>query len=182
MSSIPLYQVSNLVADAVFSRISDPNTGINPLFRQCATLLGIDPYFLNFDFSPTSSNFYRAYVDPVELDVSGIVTYPFGCMYTLESAQDNHQKFTIFSGLVREVVDIYLSWTEIRGINDFEVYTHCVENAMISFANGTANQNFGKPITYNGNIQCKRGPLTFAAENWRQKVGFSLMFRIDTGP
>ncbi len=59
-----------------------------------------------------------------------------------------------------------------------EVYVNCVESTVISIANEVQNQNWGKPMVYNGGIQCRRGPLTFDGQNWRQKVGFAFLLEI----
>lgn len=175
---IPSVQVSDLALKATFTRISHPVLGFNPLFAQQAVVYGISPGFAQFDFSTRSHDFCFGQISPDLLEETGFIKYPFSCMYVLESGQTGSQKFTTFSGVVRIIYDVYLSWTKITGLFDFEVYANCVESAVISVANEVQNQDWGKPLVYNGGVQCRRGPLSFAGENWRQKVGFSFMFEV----
>lgn len=177
---IPAVQVSDLPLAAVFNRISDAVTGFNPLFQQQAPLYSVSPTFCQFDFTTASFNFCFGQVDPDQIEVTGDIKYPFACMYVLDSANTNEIKFTTFSGPVRVILDIYLSWGQIRGLPNFEKYVNCVESVVVSIANGLANQDWQKPLTYNGGVQCRRGPLMFAGENWRQKVGFSFLLLVDT--
>ncbi len=176
--SIPAVRVSDLALKAVFSRISSPTAGFNPLFAQQAELYGISPSFALFDFSSRSHNFVFGQISPDQLEESGFITYPFSCMYVLDSVQTNSQKFTTFSGAIRVIYDVYLSWTKITGLFDFEVYVNCVESVVVSIANEVQNQDWGKPLVYNGNVQCRRGPLGFDGTNWRQKMGFSFLLEV----
>lgn len=175
MSIRAVTRISDRAVAAVFQRLSSNSTGFNPLFRQLAGTYQIDPEFCQFDFTEQSTNFMFAQVNSEMLEVTGHIKYPFGCMYTLESAHTNDQKFTTFSGMIQVIFDIYLSWGTTTGIFDFEKYVNCVEATVISIMNVLPNQDWGKPLVYNGGIRCRRGPLTFSAENWRQKVGFSIM-------
>ncbi len=178
--SIPQVQVSDVVLDSVFSTLSNQSTGFNPLFRQQAPVYGIAPDYAQFNFTDTSKNFVRGQVDPDQFEVTGEVGYPFGCLYILESANTNLTKFSTFSGMVRVIFDVYLSWGPIRGIPNFEKYCNCVESVVISSMNTWARQSsFMRPLAYNGSVQCRRGPATFAAENWRQKLGFSFLIEVD---
>lgn len=178
--SIPQVQVSNVALASVFTTLSDPIVGFNPLFIQQAPVFEISPTFAQFDFTTTSKNFVQGQVDPDQFEISGEIGYPFGCIYVLESVNSNLVKPTTFSGMVRVIFDVYLSWGSIRGLPNFEKYCNCIESVVISVMNSWNRQaSFTRPLAYNGQVQCRRGPLTFAAENWRQKLGFSFMFEVD---
>lgn len=178
--SLPQVRVSDVALDSVFSTISDLTTGFNPLFRQQAAVYGIPPTYAQFDFTDTSKNFVRGQVDPDQYETSGEIGYPFGCLYVLESVNSNLTKFSTFSGMIRIIFDVYLSWGQIRGIPNFEKYCNCVESAVVSAMNTWTRQaSFTRPLSYNGSVQCRRGPAIFAGSNWRQKLGFSFVFQID---
>ena len=178
--SIPQVQISDVALNSVFSTLSDPAAGFNPLFIQQATAYGVPPTYAQFDFTDASKNFIIGQVDPDQYETTGEIGYPFGCLYVLESANTNLTKFSTFSGMVRVILDVYLSWGPIRGIPNFEKYCNCVESAVISAMNLWERQaSFIKPLSYNGVVQCRRGPAVFGGENWRQKLGFSFMIEVD---
>jgi len=170
-------QISQRVLAAIKSRLVAGSGGFNQLMISQARAYGLEP-FLTIDFSATSTNFFLAQVAPDLLEQTAIFTYPLLCLYILESEVTNDQKFQTFSGAVRAIIDVYLSYKNIRGKQDHESYASCVEDVVIDIMNREANQNWGNPLVYNGDIRCKRGPLLFAAENWRQRVGFSLLFGV----
>jgi hypothetical protein len=177
---VSLYAVSQQVLTAVYNRLSDPVTGFNPGVVTNAPNYGItNP--LQVDWSPSSMNFTFGQIDPSLVDDTGILTYPFVTLYTKESAQDGNQRFTQFSGIIRAIFECNLSFIPIKGQQNFEAYGNMLEDVVIDVINRTANQNWGKPITYNGQIQCKRGPVLYGAENFKQQVGFSMLFRVDLG-
>lgn len=72
-----------------------------------------------------------------------------------------------------------MSWTQIKGLQNHEAYANCVEDVVFDVINRVENQNWGKPLTYNGQVQCKRGPLIYGAQNFKQVIGFSMMFQVD---
>lgn len=171
-----LATVSQKVLDALYARLSSVTTGFNAGILAQAPVYSIPTDFMHIDWANTSRNFAFAQVNPDLLEQSGVFKYPFSCLYVLESGQTGEQKFTQFSGMVRCVFEVYLSWKSMTGKQNHEAYANCVEDVVYDVVNRLENQNWGKPLVYNGMIQCKRGPLVFAAENWRQRVGFSIMF------
>lgn len=172
-----LDKVSQRVLDAVYARLNASN-GYNAGIAAQAVNYSIDPATMQLDFSPTSQNFYFDQIDTDLLERSGAIKYPFGCLYILESAQTNTQKFVQFSGVVRCIFEINLSWIQIRGIQNREIYSNCVEDVVIDVINRVENQNWGKPLVYNGQIQSKRGPSIFGAQNYKKKIGFSMIFEL----
>ncbi len=171
-----LNKISQRVLDAVYARLSDANTGFNVGIANNASNYGLSPNFIQIDWSSASQNFYFAQIDPALLETSGILKYPFACLYTKESAQTGEQRFNQFSGLIRCILEVNLSWTQIKGLQNHEIYSNCVEDVVYDVINRVENQNWGEPLVYNGGIQCKRGPLIFGAQNFRQVVGFSMLF------
>ncbi len=171
-----LVKVSQKVTDAVLARLSSSTSGYNVGMEAQTINYGIPSTFAQIDWSPQTQNFFLAQVNPDLLEQTSIFKYPLACLYTLESGQTGEQRFTQFSGIVRCVFELYLSWKAIKGLQNHEAYANCVEDVVYDVINRVENQNWGKPLVYNGNIQCRRGPLQFAAENWRQRVAFSMMF------
>ena len=173
-----LNKVSQAVLQQVYSRISDPDTGFNPGLVTNAVVYGLSPTFINIDWSSTSTNFYFGQIDPELLEKSGLVKYPFACMYIKESQQTGTQKFNQFSGAVRCILEMHMSWGQVKGIQNFEAYPSCVEDVVFDVMNRVANQNWAYPAVYNGQIQCKRGPLLFGGNNFKQAIGFSMLFEV----
>lgn len=167
---------SQRVLDAVYARLSSSTDGFNPGIANNAPNYSLSSSFIQVDWGVNSKNFYFAQIDPELLEKSGILTYPFACMYIKETGQTGEQRFTQFSGLVRCIFEVHLSWTNIRGKQNHEVYLNCVEDVVFDVINRVENQNWGKPLVYNGNIQAKRGPLIYGAENFKQVIGFSMLF------
>lgn len=171
--------VSQKVMDAAFSRISDATTGLNPTWAAFAVTKGLLANLINFDYTVNSQDFFFAQLSPELFEQTGIIKYPCACMYILQSAQTGDQKFNKFSGKVQLVLELYLSWKDIRGNKiNFEKYGNAVEAVLVDVFNRVENQDWGKPLVYNGGIRCKRGPLMFGAENWRQRIGCSLEFEV----
>ena len=173
-----LNKVSQQVLTAVLSRLADQISGFNSGMSTNAGIYGIDTSYISIDWSSSSTNFYIAQVDPDLLEKTGLVKYPFACMYIKESGSTGDQKFTQFSGLVRCVLEFHMSWKQIKGLQNHEVYANCVEDVVYDVVNRVENQDWS-PLTYNGQIQCKRGPLVYGAENFKQVVGFSMMFQVN---
>ena len=172
-----LATVSQKVLDSVFARLSNVNTGFNAGIVNEAPVYGL-PNFIALDWSTQSSNFFFGQLDSASIEATGILQYPCACLYILESGQTNEQRFTQFSGLIRCIFDVFLSWTQMKVLQNFEAYANCVEDVVFDVINRLENQNWGKPLVYNGQIQAKRGPVQFGAQNFRQRLGFSMMFGI----
>jgi hypothetical protein len=173
-------KISQSVYDQVYARLSDQAGGLNATFMANAANYNVDPNFVSIDFSPGSTTFFHGQVDFDDYDKSGLVRYPAACLYILESLNSNLEKFHKFSGPVRCIFEVTLSWGQIRGGVNFEKYSNCLEDAVVDVINRLSNQNWQPPVSYNGQIQSKRGPIGFGAGNFKQKVGFSMMFAVDT--
>jgi hypothetical protein len=172
-------QISDLAVQAIYNRLSHPTTGFNATFVENATAHGIPADYISIDFDPqTTKNFAFAYLEPDAIEQSMTASFPFATLYCMESdnLRGDPQKFSSFSGIVRIVFEVFLSWKPILGkAVRFDRYGSCVESAVVDVINRVENQNWGHPLAYNGNIQCRRGPLQFAAENWRQRISFSII-------
>jgi hypothetical protein len=174
-----LNKVSALALDAVCSRLSDEETGFNPTWVDGLQLYGLPTAKpLVIDFVGRSNNFIKGQVAPDMLEQSSIFTYPLMCVYTRESQQTGTQKFNQFSGVVQVVVELYLTWKAMVGSNDFQAWGSCAESVFVDIFNRIENQDWPAYVVYNGMVQCRLGPLSFAGENWRQRVGCSLLFEV----
>ena len=171
-----LDKVSQRVLDAVYARLAAVSNGYNAGIAAQAPNYSLAATAMQLDFSASSQNFYFDQIDSEMLEKSGAIKYPFACLSILESAQTNEQKFTQFSGAIRCVFEVNISWVPIRGTQNREIYSNCIEDVVIDVINRVDNQNWGKPLVYNGQIQCKRGPTVFGAQNYKKKIGFSMIF------
>lgn len=172
-----LGKVSQQVLDAVYARLSAAN-GYNAGVVLQAPVYGLAAATMQLDFSASSQNFYFDQIDSELLEKSGTIKYPFGCLYILDSTQTNEQKFAQFSGAIRCIFDVYLSWVALRGTQSREIYSSCVEDVVIDVINRVDNQDWGKPLVYNGQIQCRRGPTVYGAQNYKKRVSFVMMFQL----
>ena len=164
----------------MYNRLSDPVAGFNPGIAANSANYGLNSTFAQLNFNTaTTQNFWFAQIDPDMLEASGILTYPFGCLYIKESANTNIEKFHQFSGLVRCVFELNFSWTPIKGMQNFEAYPNCVEDVVFDVINRVENQNWMEPLVYNGGIQCRRGPVLFGANNYKQQLGFGMLFELN---
>jgi len=171
-----LVKVSQRVIYAVQSRLS-ASDGFNAGITAQAPNYGLSP-FIQVNWTANSTNFVLGQIEPDLLDNTGIISYPFVTLYILESGQTGEQRFSQFSGLVRCIFDVYLSWIPIKGKQNHDAYANCVEDVVYDVINRTPNQDWGKPLVYNGTIQCRRAPIIYGAENFKQKVGFAMLFGI----
>jgi hypothetical protein len=176
---VAVTDISDKVLDAALARLAHATTGLNATWAAYAPTKGIPASLINFDFTIDSQSFFLAQLDPDLLEQTGIIKYPCAYMYIPQSAHAGLQKFNKFSGAVQLVLELYLSWKDIKGNKlHFARYSNAVEAVVIDIFNRVENQDWGKPLVYNGMIKCRRGPLKFAGENWRQLVGFSLEFEL----
>ena len=170
-----LGKVSSQVLDAVYARLSASN-GYNAGIATQAPLYNLTATSMQLDFSSSSQNFYFDQIDSEMLEKSGTIKYPFACLYILDSMQTNEQKFTQFSGVVRCIFDVNISWVSIRGTQNREIYSSCIEDVVVDVINRVDNQNWGAPLVYNGQIQCRRGPTIFGAQNYKKRITFVMSF------
>jgi hypothetical protein len=161
--------------NAVYARLSASGSGFNDGVVANAPNYGLPVDFISVDWTTSSLNFMKAQIDPQLLEKSGTFKYPFSCLYVLESNFTGEQKFNQWSGSVICVFDVYLSWVPIKGLQNHEAYSLCVEDVVTDVINRKENQNWS-PVVYNGMIKCRRGPLDFGGENFKQRVAFAMTF------
>lgn len=170
--------IARRVREAVHARLSDSTTGFNPTLAAISSTYGIRPFEVNF--GSKSFNYVLGHISPDMLEQSSDFRYPLMAIYIQEGAHTGVQKFNNFSGPIRLIIDVWLSWSEIKGLRDFESYADAVNDAIVDVMNRTVNQNWIGGVVYNGNVQFRRGPLLFAGENWRQQLGHSFLFEVHT--
>ena len=170
-----LEKVSQRVLDAVYARLSAAN-GYNAGIAMQASTYGLPAASMQLDFTANSQDFYFDQIDSELLEKSGTIKYPFACLYIDESVHTGDQKFAQFSGAIRCIFEINVSWVPIKGTQGREAYSNCIEDVVFDVINRLDNQNWGKPLVYNGGIRCKRGPTTFGAKNYKKKLIFSMTF------
>lgn len=168
---------SNEVLNQCFARLSDPVKGFNPLYASLLSSYTPELKPIVLDFTGPSVNFaFMQLEDADMLEQSGFVKYPFVNMYTLESANRNLEKFNKFAGQVRVGIEFWLSFPKQRQTFNYEAMPGCVEAVMYHIYNRQDDQGWQNNVVYNGNMSCRKAPLRFAGENWRQRLGFSLIF------
>ena len=165
------------IRNQCFTRLSDPVKGFNPLYASRLTSYSPELKPIVLDFTGPSVNFgFMQLSDSDMLEQSGYIKYPFVNMYTLETANRNFEKFNKFAGQVRVGIEFWLSFPKQRQTFDFEAIPGCVESVMYHIYNRQDDQGWQNNVVYNGNMSSRRAALTFSGENWRQRLGFSLLF------
>lgn len=174
-----LNQVSNQVLQAVLGVLSN-STGINAGLATNWRSYGLPGSVPQIQWTGSQPlNFCIGQIDDETMDQSGIITYPFFCLYVLESQNTNDEKFHQFSGPIRCVFEATFSWVPMKGLLNFDAYGNCFEDVFLDVINRVQNQGWGKPLVYNGQVHCRRGPVRFGGQNWRQKIAFSLIFGLN---
>jgi len=172
-------QISRAVRDAVRGRLKDASTGFNKNLADVASSYGIQAFEIRFG-DPTR-NFFQGNLAPESLDAAGIFDVPLILLYTANSANQNIQKFTLFSGVVTAVVEVYLEWRSARALPDFASLQDAVEDAMYKTFNDSSIQGeWSGAVNYNGDMAMVPSPVTMAGENWRQILKFQGTFEVHT--
>jgi hypothetical protein len=171
-------EISRKVREAVLLRLSDPTSGFNANLAAVASTYGIQPF--SVDWSATSKNFFRGFLDPNDVDESTPSRYPLVMMYAITSTNRNLQKFALFSGEVILGLDFHITWRAGNALRNFEDLGDAIEDAVYKTLNGTDFQAWGAPLTYNGQISLAKRPLELAGEHWRQTLSFRLTLQVDT--
>ena len=164
--------------EAVLLRLADTTTGFNANLAAVASAYGVQSFAI--DWSDSSKNFFRGFLDPNEIDESTASRYPLVMLYSVASANRNFQKFTLFSGDVTLGLDFHITWRPTNALKDFEDLGDAIEDAVYATLNGTDFQAWGAPLTYNGEASLSKQPLELAGEHWRQTLSFRLTFQVDT--
>ncbi len=175
---MPVNNVGQNVLDAVYARLTNQTYGYNSAIQSQAPSYSLAPNELTIDFSTASQQFIFGQIDPDSLEESSPFKYPLGMLYILETGQTGTQKFNQFSGVVRCIFEVHVSHTKITHKYNYEAHMSCVEDAVVSVLNRVENQDWSDypMVVYNGGITSKRGPIKQAGDNWRQRIGFSMMF------
>lgn len=159
-------------------RLADPATGFNANLESVASDYGIAPFVI--DWSDKSKQFFQGFLAPDDLDETTASKYPMVMLFAINSANQNFQKFALFSGVVVIGLDFHLSWRATNAKN-FEDLSDAVEDAAYATLNGTDFQAWGAPtVAFNGEVQMQKRPLEMAGEHWRQTISFRLTFQVDT--
>lgn len=174
----PPSMISGEVRAQCFNRLASSTTGFNPLYAAQVTLNPSQLKPVVIDFTSPSNNFLFGQIgDADRLEQTGFLKYPFVNMYTLESGNGNLEKFNSFAGQIRVGIEFWLSFPQQRQLFDFEAIPDAVEAVMYYIFNRQDDQDWTNNVVYNGQMSSRRSPLVFAGENWRQRVGFSLIFQ-----
>jgi hypothetical protein len=175
---MPLDDITGEVLAQCFAKVSDPVKGFNPLYAAevVAAPLLVKPIVI--DFSDPSNNFIFGQIgDADKLEQSGFIKYPLMNMYALESANGNLEKFNRFAGQIRVAMEFWVSFPGQRQAFNYEIPLNKIEAVMYHIFNRQDDQAWTNNVVYNGQMSARRSPLVFAGENWRQRIGFSLIFQ-----
>src|SRR5678809_585641 len=97
----------------------------------------------------------------------------------VRSASDPRFKYTLFGGRVTCVIEIHISWEPEAPLQDFVSWGDAFEDALYTTLNDDT-KFVGQNMIYNKDIVVNRGPITPAAENWRQTLSTPLSFTVLT--
>lgn len=175
--------IADQVLTAVISRLSDSTSGFNATLQTAATDHGVDPFSIDFD-SERSTNFLIGYWSIANIDETGNQTYPLVAVYVVDESEGPtpFTKFHLFSGTVVIGIDVHLSYSQDHPPRDTEKLSSAVARTIIDILNRDQNQNWGNEISYNGNIECHRTPISYGANNWLKTLNCRAVFQVDIFP
>jgi hypothetical protein len=172
-------QVSNQARTVVTNFLSDNTLGFNATLATICGSYGITPFTINF--APKSKNFFTGYYAPKDLVTTSNISFPLMCLYTIKSANNNQEKFHVFSGSVMIGLDTYIGFPSSAAPSDPETLVDAVEDTLYNLFNSPATQHLWTPVSYNGDVQVNRGVLTKQGPNWLQLVRSMMTFDINVG-
>ncbi len=179
--------IGGSVRQAVFNRMADASSGFTVRLSTEIAAAALTPpvtFVLPIDFSPTSSNFLQDDVNPVDLEETGPITYPFLTIFTPESHNDDREKFSLFAGALSVKMNFFVSWPTTQPPRDTQTFSDCVEAAMYATFNDQNLRDWanvasrpGINIVWTGRMSFSRSPLRqTSGENWMQILTATLMF------
>lgn len=174
----------------IISRLSNPSDGFNATFNSISTgsIFTISSAALTnmaIDFTSTpSKNFSIGSVDSSDFEETSPYRYPLLMVYTKSSVNKNRHKFQTFSGDVVVGIDVMLSWKHNNALKDFESYANCVSATVYTIMNRSRqeseqDQDWSPEVSYNGDIGLVKSGIKRAADNWYQKLQFTLVFEVN---
>lgn len=174
-------QYCGQVRDVVHAQLSDVTRGFNVQLGVTAAAAGVQPF--EIDFSDTSRNFFEANINPEDIEGSTPFKYPLASLYIPGEGNTLDQAFITYSGVVRVVFTVYLSFN-VSGIpRNVEKTTNAVSAAIVRTfcdSSAAASANFTGPVTYNRKIQIARSRLIMGAENWLLALTATLECGLDS--
>lgn len=168
--------ISKLVRDAIRARLT---VAYESTLGSICLEYGINrPQAIDF-VDAKSPRFFQGYLHADSIEATAVKGYPLAILYTVNSANENLEKFHGFSGRVTTNLDIYLSWGSPRALHDFESLGDAVEETLYRVFNDPDWVDTYTDFYYNGDINVVRRPLEQAAEHWRQAISARLVCQVN---
>jgi hypothetical protein len=176
---MPNVQISKHVRTAVYNFLSDPGFGFNPTLASICSDYSIASAF-TINFASNSPNFFQGFYSAKDLIGTSVISFPIMTLYTQKSANQNNEKFHVFSGSVLIGIDTYISFPQSRALTNSDDLSDAVEATFYNVFNQTANQATWGSVTYNADLYITRGPMSQAGTNWVQYMQAKLTVDVDT--
>lgn len=172
-------EISRAVREAMGRRLADAATGFNAKLAAVASTYGIQPFTI--DWSATSKNFFRGFIDPNDVDDSTPSRYPLVMLYSITSSNDHDSMPRVFSGKVTLGLDFHVTWKQGNALKNFEDLGDAIEDAVYAvFSDGNWPQLWGAQYACQTGITLSKRPVESGGEHWRQTISFRLVFQVDT--
>lgn len=184
--------ICGAVLTAIYDRLSSLTIGFNPNYKAIQpnyyTRDGsyVDP--IDIDFSRQSVNFRYGLVAPDLVEEVGVISYPLlsitaDRLVSWPAGSNRRVHFQQYSGTVIAAIQMHLSWIA-AGLVDFETWPNAVIDAMYttmhapSVSAPTVPNSWGSGVTFGYDLNCQKGPVLQAGENWRRTITFQGSFEV----
>ena len=180
--------ISKVVLDGMYSRLSNPTTGFNPVLAAAASKYSIPGF--SIDFSATSPNFFFGNVSPdvVESlnriqensDPSSILAYALLTIDTLRDQDTALVTSASFAGDIQGVISLTLAWASSQVPQTLAYWTNACEETMYNVLSSPSNQASWTVagLAFDRKVPMMRGAITVAGSNLRQTIQWQPMFRL----
>jgi hypothetical protein len=178
-------KISARPLEALLSKLRNLSTGFNYQVANKASSYHLKPWSLEFPsdiYSKNTSNFFMGQVNPEQISDQGPVGHSRAWLYTFSSDNQNYEKPSNFSGIIRVGLDFSLEWTCSASDQNFETPSLLLEDAVSEIVQPFNTQNWGTDVVYNGAFSCQRTMVdqnsSGSTKELRQLVMFRLLFQL----
>lgn len=167
------------VRDAIVAVLSDAATGFNARLNASAIAYGIVPFTI--DFTGAAQNFALCKIEPKDIELCELLSFPAACLYTEEAADTGIPRGITFSGEVIACLDFYLR--QHTGVESFdsESMLDAIEDAAMSAINNPAvHWPISSAISaiFARKNSANRDHLVQLGDGFGQRIGMRILFEV----
>lgn len=162
------------VLDAVVNQLADETYGLNPTLATVSEDHGVNAF--QIDFSPTSTNFFRAQMVPDQAEVASTLRGNWVAAFIAGGTNLMQQRSLTFSGSVRVGLDVHLYYFENQLFNA-EDNANALVYAVNQVMNRITNQHWTDEVVYTGGFNWTTFQLVPSTrKSLRQSIRFQFNF------